>query len=152
MPVIKSAVYLEQLYLGKNFMKSDVGKPLARLLKSTTSLQKLSLEFNELSVQGMKWLAKGLCQNASVQSLSVKGNLIGDEGLALRRARTPGGERATCALLDHAQQGLADAERSGFRDWRAARRARGRPRRLAKPTREACLVHQVAAGCYDGFD
>jgi len=41
-------------------MKSDVGKPLAKLLKATKSLKKLYLEFNELMVQGAKWIAKGI--------------------------------------------------------------------------------------------
>jgi Ran GTPase-activating protein (RanGAP) involved in mRNA processing and transport len=49
-PIIKSAFNLTHLCLAKNGMKSDAGKPLARLLKSTPCLQKLSLEFNELSV------------------------------------------------------------------------------------------------------
>lgn len=82
-PIIKSSINLTQLCLAKNFMKSDVGKPLARLLKSTISLQKLSLEFNELSVQGTKWIAKGIAQNQSLESLSIKGNMIGDDGMIL---------------------------------------------------------------------
>ena len=49
-PVIKSASNLQSLSLAKNFMKADVGKPLAKLLKHTVCLQKLSLEFNELQV------------------------------------------------------------------------------------------------------
>ena len=64
-------------------MKSDVGKPLARLLKSTTTLVKLNLEFNELSIQGIKWIAKGISMNRTLQSLNVKGNMIGDDGLIL---------------------------------------------------------------------
>ena len=49
-PVIKSASNLQSLSLAKNFMKADVGKPLAKRLKHTVCLQKLSLEFNELQV------------------------------------------------------------------------------------------------------
>ena len=49
-PIIKSANNLEVLSLGKNFMKSDVGKPIAKLLKTTNKLKKLNLEFNELMV------------------------------------------------------------------------------------------------------
>ena len=41
-------------------MKSDVGKPLAKLLKSSKKIKKLYLEFNELMVTGAKWIAKGL--------------------------------------------------------------------------------------------
>jgi len=41
-------------------MKSDVGKPLAKLLKSTTTLKKLYIDINELMVPGAKWIAKGL--------------------------------------------------------------------------------------------
>ena len=47
-PIIKSGLNLIHLSLAKNFMKSEVGKPLAKLLKNTKSLQKLSIEFNEL--------------------------------------------------------------------------------------------------------
>jgi hypothetical protein len=47
-PIIKSATNLTHLSLAKNFMKSDVGKPLAKLLKHSNSLTKLFLEFNEL--------------------------------------------------------------------------------------------------------
>lgn len=49
-PIIKSAINLEILSLAKNFMKSDVGKPLAKLLKTSKCLKKLYLEFNELMV------------------------------------------------------------------------------------------------------
>lgn len=59
-PIIKSATNLEVLSLAKNFMKSDVGKPLAKLLKSSRYLKKLYLEFNELLIQGAKWIAKGI--------------------------------------------------------------------------------------------
>ena len=37
-PIIKSATNLEQLSLAKNFMKSDVGKPLAKLIKTSNRL------------------------------------------------------------------------------------------------------------------
>lgn len=37
-PIIKSATNLQQLSLAKNFMKSDVGKPLAKLLRHSTCL------------------------------------------------------------------------------------------------------------------
>jgi len=65
-PIIKSAANLEVLSLGKNFMKSDVGKPIAKLLKQTQNLKKLHLDFNELMVAGTKWIAKGLCENSSL--------------------------------------------------------------------------------------
>ena len=64
-------------------MKSDVGKPIAKLLKNSTNLQKLSLEFNELGVQGCKMIAKGLSSNKTLESLNLKGNLIGDDGMIL---------------------------------------------------------------------
>lgn len=51
-PIIKSAGYLEQLSLAKNFMKSEVGKPLAKLLKHSSMLKRLFIDFNELGVQG----------------------------------------------------------------------------------------------------
>ena len=41
-------------------MKSDVGKPIAKLLKTSKNIKKLYLEFNELMVQGAKWIAKGI--------------------------------------------------------------------------------------------
>jgi len=59
-PIIKSAKKLEVLNLSKNFMKQDVGKPLAKLLKSTQSLKKLYIDYNELMIPGAKWIAKGL--------------------------------------------------------------------------------------------
>jgi Ran GTPase-activating protein (RanGAP) involved in mRNA processing and transport len=59
-PIIKSSINLEHLSLAKNFMKSDVGKPLAKLLKASKNIKKLYLEFNELMVQGAKWIAKGV--------------------------------------------------------------------------------------------
>jgi Ran GTPase-activating protein (RanGAP) involved in mRNA processing and transport len=59
-PIIKSAMRLEHLNLSKNFMKSEVGKPLAKLLKATKNLKRLYVEYNELMVQGAKWVAKGL--------------------------------------------------------------------------------------------
>lgn len=82
-PIIKSAINLQTLSLAKNFMKADVGKPLAKLLKYSDNLLKLSIEFNELGVQGCKWIAKGLAQNHCLESLNIKGNLIGDEGMVL---------------------------------------------------------------------
>ena len=82
-PIIKSATNLEHLSLAKNFMKSDVGKPLAKLLKSSRQIKKLYLEFNELMVQGAKWIAKGIQSNKSLEILNIKGNIIGDDGLIL---------------------------------------------------------------------
>lgn len=82
-PIIKSATNLEHLSLAKNFMKSDVGKPLAKLLKTSKKLKKLYLEFNELMVQGAKWIAKGIHQNKTLEVLNIKGNIIGDDGLLL---------------------------------------------------------------------
>ena len=57
-PIIKSAGRLELLNLAKNFMKNDVGKPLAKLLKGTETMKKIYIEYNELMVQGAKWIAK----------------------------------------------------------------------------------------------
>jgi hypothetical protein len=37
-PIIKSATNLSHLSLAKNFMKSDVGKPIAKLLKHSTCI------------------------------------------------------------------------------------------------------------------
>ena len=82
-PIIKSASNLEVLSLGKNFMKSDVGKPIAKLLKNTTKLKKINLEFNELMVQGAKWISKGIQSNNTLEVLNIKGNIIGDDGLIL---------------------------------------------------------------------
>jgi Ran GTPase-activating protein (RanGAP) involved in mRNA processing and transport len=82
-PIIKSAQNLEVLSLAKNFMKSDVGKPIAKLLKTTEALKKLYLDFNELMVAGTKWIAKGICENSTLEVLNIKGNVIGDEGIML---------------------------------------------------------------------
>jgi len=83
MPIIKSSINLEHLSLANNFMKSDVGKPLAKLLKASKCMKKLQLEFNELMVQGAKWIAKGVAQNKTLEVLNIKGNIIGDDGLIL---------------------------------------------------------------------
>ena len=56
-PIINSSVHLEQLSLAKNYIKSDVGKPLQKLLKKSKSIKKLNLEFNELMIQGAKCIA-----------------------------------------------------------------------------------------------
>lgn len=64
-------------------MRSDVGKPLAKLLKSSRCIKKLSIEFNELMVAGAKWIAKGITYNKTLESLNIKGNIIGDEGMIL---------------------------------------------------------------------
>lgn len=64
-------------------MKSDVGKPLAKLLKSSECLKRLYVEYNELMVQGAKWIAKGLKNNDTLQALNMKGNIIGDDGCIL---------------------------------------------------------------------
>lgn len=82
-PIIKSSKKLEVLNLSKNFMKSDVGKPIAKLLKCTNSLKKLYVDFNELMIPGAKWIAKGLKQNSTLEVLNIKGNIIGDEGCVL---------------------------------------------------------------------
>ena len=56
-PIINSSVNLETLNLAKNGLKSDVGKPLEKLLKKSRMLKKLNLEYNELMVHGTKALA-----------------------------------------------------------------------------------------------
>jgi hypothetical protein len=56
-PIINSSVNLETLNLAKNGLKSDVGKPLEKLLKKSRMLKKLNLEYNELMVHGSKALA-----------------------------------------------------------------------------------------------
>ncbi len=38
LPIIKNSINLESLNLSKNFIKSDAGKPVAKLLKATHSL------------------------------------------------------------------------------------------------------------------
>ena len=50
MEIIQNAGYLSNLSLAKNFMKSDVGKPLSKLMKYSNCLRKLNLEFNELQM------------------------------------------------------------------------------------------------------
>ena len=82
-PIIKSSINLEVLSLAKNFMRSDVGKPLAKLLKTSRCLKKLYVEFNELMVPGAKWIAKGLSFNKTLEVLNIKGNIIGDEGMIM---------------------------------------------------------------------
>ena len=77
-PIINSARHLEVLSLAKNNLKSEVGKPLEKLLKSSKVLRKLSLEYNDLMVIGSKNLAEGMIRNNSLESLNIKGNVIGD--------------------------------------------------------------------------
>lgn len=62
-PIINSASNLETLNLAKNGIKSDIGKPLEKLLKKARNLKKLNLEYNELMVHGTKALAQGLQRN-----------------------------------------------------------------------------------------
>ena len=119
-PIIKSAGNLEVLSLAKNFMRSDVGKPLAKLLKASKVLKKLHLEFNELMVAGAKWVSKGISFNKSLEVLNIKGNIIGDEGLVLLASALtsspnlkeldislnevgPGGFQALCDVLPACQ-------------------------------------------------
>jgi Ran GTPase-activating protein (RanGAP) involved in mRNA processing and transport len=82
-PFIQSAGNLEVLSLVKNFMRSDVGTLLAKLLKASKVLKKLHLEFNELIVAGAKWVSKGISFNKSLEIVNIKGNIISDEGLVL---------------------------------------------------------------------
>lgn len=82
-PIIKNAKRLEVLNLSKNFIKSEVGKPLAKLLKTTSVLKRLYIDYNEFMVAGAKWIAKGLKSNNTLQVLNIKGNIIGDDGCVL---------------------------------------------------------------------
>ncbi len=82
-PIINSSTKLESLSLAKNFLKSDVGKPLSKLLKHSKYIKVLNIEFNELMVQGIKSLSQGIIKNSSLESLNVKGNIIGDQGMIL---------------------------------------------------------------------
>ena len=59
-PIINSAGHLETLNLAKNNLRSDVGKPLQKLLKKSGVLKKLSLEYNDLMVHGTKALSQGI--------------------------------------------------------------------------------------------
>ena len=53
-PIIQNANSLTQLSLAKNNLKSDVGKPLAQLLKRSTCIEKLSLDYNSLEMIGTR--------------------------------------------------------------------------------------------------
>jgi Ran GTPase-activating protein (RanGAP) involved in mRNA processing and transport len=79
-PIIKSSTHLEVLDISKNFLKSDVGKSLSKLLKNTKSLKRLHLEYNELMVEGTDRISKGLKDNMTLEMLNIKGNIIGDDG------------------------------------------------------------------------
>ena len=82
-PIIKSANNLESLRLSKNFLKSDCGKPLQKLLKKSKKLIKLQLDFNELMVEGARCLADGMIKSHTLEHLNIKGNVIGDQGIIL---------------------------------------------------------------------
>ena len=60
MEIIKNAGNLVTLNLAKNALKSDVGKPLERLLTRSMKLKRLNLEHNDLGVHGAKFLAQGI--------------------------------------------------------------------------------------------
>ena len=81
--MINNAGNLEILSLAKNNLKSDVGKPLEKLLKKSRVLKKLNLEYNEMMVHGSKFLAQGIQRNSSLEYLNIKGNVIGDQGMIL---------------------------------------------------------------------
>jgi Ran GTPase-activating protein (RanGAP) involved in mRNA processing and transport len=49
-PIINSSTRLESLSLAKNFLKSDVGKPISKLLKHSKHIKILNIEFNELMI------------------------------------------------------------------------------------------------------
>lgn len=81
--IIQNAGNLATLNLAKNDLKSDVGKPLERLLNKSRKLKRLSLEHNDLGVHGSKFLAQGIQRNNSLEYLNLKGNVIGDQGMIL---------------------------------------------------------------------
>ena len=93
-PIIKSAKKLEVLNLSKNFMKADVGRHLAKLIKVSTTLKKLYVEYNELMIEGAKFIAKGIQSNPKqLEVLNVKGNIIGDEGCLILADALSGNEK-----------------------------------------------------------
>ena len=79
--ILKKAMNLVSLDLGKNFIKATIGPVLKQYVEVNTNLKRLNLELNELFSEGTKILCKGLLKSR-LTSLNIKGNSIRDEGLA----------------------------------------------------------------------
>ncbi|EGR31503.1 hypothetical protein IMG5_107210 [Ichthyophthirius multifiliis] len=81
--ILKSALFLESLDLGKNCIKSNAGISIRNYLQNNQNLKRLNLEFNELSFEGIKEFRQGLLYSQSLQYINLKGNGIGDEGFLM---------------------------------------------------------------------
>lgn len=83
--ILRNAGQLESLDLSKNYIKSEAGVVIDRLLskpRSQQNLKKLCLEYNELLHAGAQHIAKGLRANTTLEVLNLKGNVLGDDGVA----------------------------------------------------------------------
>jgi Ran GTPase-activating protein (RanGAP) involved in mRNA processing and transport len=82
--ILRSAMNLESLDLGKNYIKAGIGPSLKDYVEKNQNLRKLNLEYNELLAAGLEYLTFGLMQvQTHLQVLNLKGNGIRDEGLEL---------------------------------------------------------------------
>jgi len=79
--IIKNSHKLESLDLSKNYITSQAGPALERLVLSSKRLKKLVLEYNELLPSGAEFIARGLRNNSILNCLNLKGNILGDEGV-----------------------------------------------------------------------
>lgn len=83
--ILRNAGQLESLDLSKNYIKSEAGLVIDRLLskpRNQQNLKKLCLEYNELLHVGVQHIAKGLRANTTLEMLNLKGNVLGDDGVA----------------------------------------------------------------------
>ena len=80
--IFQNAINIENLDLGKNFIKSSIGPALEKYFIANKNLKKISLELNELLPEGAKILFEGVL-NSSVSEVNVRGNSIEDRGINL---------------------------------------------------------------------
>lgn len=77
--ILKNAMHLQSLDLGKNFIKSSIGSFLRTYFDANKQIRRLNFEMNELTSEGVKTLCRGI-QNSRLAFLNLRGNVIKDQG------------------------------------------------------------------------